>query len=79
VNKTTFFDDDLALPSSATLYVTNQQPLLQYRAMLTTNMLGWNFPLEFYLAQYYPVEKNEWALCLTAKGKVTSIGPAARP
>jgi hypothetical protein len=79
VHKTTVFDDELALPNSVTLYVTNQQPILQYRATLTTNVLGWEFPLEFYLAQYSLVAKDEWALALTAKGKLTSIGPGPKP
>jgi hypothetical protein len=43
-------------------------------------VLGWIFPLEFYLVQYKPTGTNvNWQVELTAKGRVTSIGVGTRP
>jgi hypothetical protein len=72
---TTVFEDDLGLPRSVELYATNNQPVYQYRVSGSTNVLGWNFPLEFHVAQYRPRGTNAgaWELVLTASGKVTSI------
>jgi hypothetical protein len=53
-------------------------------------VLGWNFPLEFYLVQYQPARlraktspdrprTNSWELQLTAKGRVTSIKEGTAP
>ena len=61
-------------------------PILQYRVLSSTNVSGWQFPLEFYLAQYPPAMlpdshqfgTNGWELQLTARGKVTVIGVATR-
>jgi hypothetical protein len=77
--KTTTFEDELGLPERIVLYTSNNQPVLQYRATLSTNVLDWNFPLEFYLAQYGPAGTNAWELHLTAKGTVTSIGIGSKP
>jgi hypothetical protein len=78
IDKTTTFEDDLGLPKNVELYVTNTFPVLQYRVRLSTNMLGWEFPLEFHLAQYRPVWRGGWELDLTARGKVTAIGITTR-
>ena len=78
-DNTIVFDDDLGLPRSLELYTRTRQPVFQYRVPLSTNVLGWNFPLEFYLAQYRPAGTNGWELHLTGKGKVTAIGPGAKP
>ena len=78
-DKTDVFEDNLGLPKTVDLYTTTRQPVLQYRVATSTNVLGWDFPLEFYLAQYRPVDTNGWQLDLTAKGKVTVIGPGTQP
>src|SRR5271157_5279590 len=62
---------------------TNGQPVFQYRVTTSTNVRGWEFLLEFYLAQYRHAHlsddsrhfgTNGWELDLTAKGKVPAIG-----
>ena len=77
--QTTVFPDAFGLPKSVTLFATNHQPILQYQARGSTNVLGWNFPLEFYLVQYLPDGTNGWKLELTAKGRVTAIGVGNKP
>jgi hypothetical protein len=72
-DKTIVFEDEFGLPSSVDLYTTNRQPVLQYRLLQSTNVLGRDFPLVFHLAQYRPAGTNGWELHLTAKGRVTSI------
>jgi hypothetical protein len=76
---TAVFKDDLGLPKSITLFATNNQPVVQYQTRQSTNVLGWNFPLEFYLVQYKPTGTNEWVLALTAKGRLTSVGVGRKP
>jgi len=78
-DQTTLFEDGLGLPRSLDLHTTNQQAILQYRALLTTNVLGWDFPLEFCLAQYRPAGRRGWELDLTANGKITAIGVGTEP
>jgi len=78
-DQTTQFEDDLGLPSSLTLYTTGRQPVLQYRAVASTNVLGWDFPNEFHLAQYIPTGTNGWVLDLTVRGKLTLIAPGDEP
>jgi hypothetical protein len=72
---TTVFADELGLPKAVDFYTHHDQPVCRYRVLESTNILGWNFPLRFELAQY----RNEygagpWELNLTASGKVLSIG-----
>ncbi len=84
-DRTVVFPDALGLPETVNLYTASSQPVFQYRVTSSTNVLDWEFPLEFYLAQYRPaylpdskyMGTNGWELCLTAKGKVTSVGPAS--
>jgi len=86
-DRTVVFEDALGLPKSVNLYWTNNLPILQYRVLSSTNVLGWEFPLEFYLAQYRPatapesqqIGNNGWELQLTAKGAVTSIKEGSKP
>jgi hypothetical protein len=78
-DETTLFPDGLGLPASLTLIATTTQPIFQYRAHLTTNMLGWSFPLEFYMVQYEPDDTNGWVASFTARGRITAIGPGIRP
>jgi hypothetical protein len=77
---TTVFEDSLGLPKAIDFYTDNSQPVFRYRVVESTNILGWNFPLQFELAQY----RNEygqgpWELNLTASGKVISIGVGTEP
>ncbi len=74
--KISLFDDELGLPERIVLY-DKGQPVLQYRATMTTNVLDWTFPLEFYLAQYIPCGSNAWELHLTAKGRIITIAEKA--
>jgi hypothetical protein len=73
----TRFEDGLGLPERVVIY-DKSQPVLQYRVTLTTNMLDWTFPLEFYVAQYIPAGTNAWQLHLTAKGRILSIDEKAQ-
>ena len=76
---TEVFYDDLGLPRSINLTTTNNQSIFQYQVRQSTNVLGWNFPLEFYGMQYLPTGTNAWKLHMTLKGRVTRIGPSPRP
>lgn len=78
-NDLTRFSDTLGLPQRLDLLTTNNQPVFQYQARQTTNVLGWTFPLEFYGVQYQPAASNVWKLQLTAKGRITAIGPGTTP
>ena len=77
--QTEVFGDSLGLPKSIHLVTTNNQSVFQYQAHRATNVLGWNFPLEFFGVQYKPTRTNGWELHLTVKGKVTAIGVGAEP
>ncbi len=78
-DKVVVFDDSLGLPKCLTLSATNGLPVLEYQVSQSTNVFGWNIPIEFYLIQYVAHGTNDWSLQLTAKGKVTSIGLGSRP
>ena len=86
-DRTVVFDDALGLPRTVNLYTTNGQPVLQYRVSSSTNVLDWEFPQEFYLAEYLPAympgsnlfSTNAWELHLLAVGRVTAIGPGVEP
>ena len=87
-NRVSTFQDAFGLPKTLDLYTTNQ-PVVQYRVTASTNVLGWEFPTEFYLAQYRPAPlpdhpgifmgTNGWELEFTAKGRVIQIGAGAEP
>lgn len=79
LDKTEVFNDGLGLPKKITLFATNGQPVLQYQVHSSTNILGWNFPLEFYGVQYAPEGTNQWTVHLTFKGRVTAIGVGTEP
>jgi hypothetical protein len=79
LKKADVFKDSLGLPKSIKLYVANEQPVLQYQVHQTTNLLGWNIPMEFYGVQYKPTGTNVWETDLTFKGRVVSIGPGKEP
>jgi hypothetical protein len=78
-DSTEVFKDGLGLPKRINLLSTNGQSIFQYQVRQSTNVLGWNFPLEFYGVQYLPTGTNAWKLHLTLRGRVTSIGPASKP
>jgi hypothetical protein len=78
-DSTEVFKDGLGLPKSVNLVSTNNQPIFQYQVRQSTNVLGWNFPLEFYGVQYLPTGTNNWKLHLTLKGRVTAIGISSKP
>jgi len=90
MDKVSVFDDSLGLPKSIELFTPQDQLIFQYQVRQSTNVLGWNFPLEFYLVQYRPARlrtktspdrprTNSWELQLTAKGRVTSIKEGTAP
>jgi len=73
------FEDGLGLPTGIAICTGSGELVMQYQVHRSTNVLGWNFPLEFYLVQYKPLRSrgtNSWEVLLTAKGRVTGIGPA---
>ena len=76
---TTTFNDGLGLPQSVTQYAKTNQTVLQYQVHQSTNLFGWNFPLQFFLVQYLPDRTNGWVAHLTAKGRVTAIGAGSKP
>lgn len=78
-DKTTVFEDGLGLPRSIELFTPEQRRIFQYQVRQTTNINGWEIPLEFYGIQYRPAETNSWELHLTFKGKVTAIGVGSEP
>jgi hypothetical protein len=73
-DKTTVFDDGLGLPRSIELFAPEQRCIFQYQVRQTTNIVGWEIPLEFYGVQYRPARTNGWELQMTFKGKVSAIG-----
>ena len=73
----TRFEDELGLPERLVLY-DKGQPVLEYRVTLTTNVLDWIFPREFYIAQYNPVGTNAWELHVTAKGRILAIAESSQ-
>jgi hypothetical protein len=78
-DKTVVFEDTLGLPKSTSVFSKSNQTILRYQTRQSTNVLGWNFPQEFYLVQYQPVRTNEWELYLTARGRLISIGAGTMP
>jgi hypothetical protein len=86
-DQTLLFEDELGLPKSIDIFARNKQPLMEYRIrhdagprLTTTNVLGWEVPLEFYLAQYMPGRAtNTWQVYLTAKAKTTSVTIGKQP
>jgi hypothetical protein len=79
LEKADLFKDSLGLPNSVKLSLANNQLIFRYQVHESTNMLGWNVPLEFYGVQYVSSQTNVWQTYLTYKGRVTSIGPANEP
>jgi len=81
-DKTVVFEDSLGLPKSMEIFTEKGQLILQYQIRQLVNVLGWHFPLEFYLVQYGPPHwprTNSWEVEFTAKGKISSINVGAPP
>jgi hypothetical protein len=75
-DETVAFKDALGLPGSVSLSLTNH-PIFEYRVLRSTNMLGWQFPLEFSVVQSR--SSAVWEPQFTAKGRVTGIGVGPGP
>jgi hypothetical protein len=73
------FDDSLGLPKSIKIFSKHGQLVFQYQVHQSTNVLGWDFPSEFYLVQYQRAGTNSFAIQLTAKGRVTAIKAGVEP
>ncbi|HEX3797972.1 MAG TPA: hypothetical protein VH413_04660 [Verrucomicrobiae bacterium] len=78
-DQTSVFHDELGLPESINLITTNNLPLFNYRVHTSTNIMGWNFPLEFYSVQYISHGTNAPQVDVTVKGRVKTIGPGTEP
>ena len=88
-DRTIVFEDALGLPKRVDLSTTNGQPVFVYRVSKSTNMLGWEFPLEFHIVQYRPqyalrfeapyYNTNAWVVDWTAIGKVTGLTVGTKP
>lgn len=87
LQETKTFGDALGLPKSVTLLTQNGQPVFQYRVLASTNVLGWQMPLEFWMVQYRPhyvgelqtFATNAWELDFCARGKINTVGPGRKP
>jgi hypothetical protein len=87
--QTIAFEDTLGLPRVVDLTTPKGQPVFQYRTMGSTNVLDWEFPLEFSAAQYQHAAvlgaprltygTNGWQLYLGARGKLTGIRMGTEP
>lgn len=74
------YKDALGLPEAFSLYTASDQPMVQYRVTTSTNVFGWQFPLEFSLVEYRPAPLTHgMELDLIAKGHVTQIGVGTEP
>lgn len=80
-DKTICFEDGFGLPKRIELFTKQGQMILQYQVRQSTNVLGWNFPSEFYLVQYERrgPRTNSFEVDFTAKGRVTAIGVGTEP
>lgn len=78
-DRTICFDDTLGLPRTIEVFTKKGQTVFRYQARGATNVLGWNFPLEFYLAQYERSRTNSIELGLIAKGRIVAIAPGVEP
>jgi hypothetical protein len=77
---TVLFKDTLGLPMVVNLYTATNQPILQYGAAGSTNVLGWIFPLEFHITQYrHDYQTGTSEIHLTATGRLTDIRPGLEP
>jgi hypothetical protein len=75
-DRTVVFEDSLGLPQSVDLRLTNHT-FVEYRVGRSTNISGWEFPLEFLMVQTRSATGADPEF--TANGKVTAIGVGAKP
>jgi hypothetical protein len=79
-DKTICFEDSLGLPKSIEVLTKQGQVVLQYQVRRSTNVLGWDFPAEFYLVQYQRGPgTNSHQIHLTGKGRITAIKAGTEP
>ena len=84
---TAVFDDSLGLPKSMEIFTETGRLIFQYQVRQSTNVLGWNFPVEFYIVQYGPgpvqppgsSRTNSWEVHFTAKGRITNVNVREQP
>jgi len=79
VDKTRTFEDDFGLPRTIELLTPKNQLAFSYEVFRSTNILGWNFPLEFAGVQYRGAWATNWVVDTTFKGRVTSIDVGSEP
>lgn len=85
--RTVVFQDGLGLPKSVRLETPRHFPILQYGVVSSTNVCGWEFPREFYLAQYRPgiswdsgqIGPGGWEVDFIVRGRVIAIGAGTKP
>lgn len=80
-DRTVCFEDSLGLPKTIESFTKQGQTVFRYQTRGSTNVLGWNFPLEFYLVQYERrrPRTNSFEVEMTAKGRITAIAPCTEP
>jgi hypothetical protein len=78
-DETTLFEDNLGLPRAVDFMTATNQPMCRYRVLESTNVLGWNFPLRFVIAEYRPDRDGHWELLESTSGRIIDIGPGEAP
>jgi hypothetical protein len=78
-NHTTLYEDNLGLPRAVDFNTSKNQPLCRYRVLESTNVLGWNFPLRFEIAEYREHPDGHWELNESTSGRVIDIRPGEAP
>lgn len=73
VSKAVLLTNKFIMPRVLDLELATGQPVMQYRATAFTNVLGWEFPLQFKMVHHRPRGTNGWEFDF---GEVLSIGPA---
>jgi len=78
-DQATVYHDAFGLPINLKLVGETSQPIFQYQVHETTNVMGLNFPQQFYMVQYEPDDTNGWVTAFTARGRITAIRPGKMP
>jgi hypothetical protein len=83
LTRASWLENGFTMAKQIYLLTPEGQLALEYQVVDRTNILGWDFPLEFSLAQYRElrlpgegVATNRWQLDFLARGKITSVAPA---
>ncbi len=76
---TTLFEDNLGLPRAVDFMTATNQPMCRYRVLESTNVLGWNFPLRFVVAEYRPERDGHWELLESTSGRIIDTRPGEAP